>query len=111
MDKKELKEAYKRQTATGGVYRIVNTQNGKYIFNYAPDIRAKQNSFSFAVGNGMCFDNRARKDWEAAGGGVFRFEVLETLEQKKDQTPAEFAADLETLAQIWNEKLDAALKY
>jgi hypothetical protein len=111
MDKKTLKEEYRQRKVTGGIYRITNTRNGMYLFNYAPDIKAKQNAFKFMVSSGTCFDNRALRDWSAFGSGAFSFEVLETLDKKKDQTQEQFIADLQALAQIWDEKLDSLKRY
>jgi hypothetical protein len=111
MDKKTLKEQYKQSKVVGGIYRVMNTRNGMYLFNYTPNIRARQNSFEFMISTGTCFDNRVIKDWESLGSGVFNFEVLETLEKKKDQTQEQFVVDLETLAQMWDEKLDPSKRY
>jgi hypothetical protein len=109
--RKELKEEYKLQKTTGGIYQVTNTRNGMYLFNYSPNTAAKQNAFDFAVSTGMCFDNRLRKDWEAFGGGAFRFEVLETINKKKDQTQEQFIADLQALAEMWEGKLDPSKRY
>ena len=111
MDKKELKDTYKQRKIIGGIYRVTNTRNGMYLFNYTPNIQAKQNAFDFAVSSNMVFDNRLRKDWESFGGACFRFEVLETLEKKKDQTQEQFVEDLKALAQMWDEKLDPSKRY
>ncbi len=111
MDRKTLKEKYKLEKVIGGVYRVTNIRNGKYLLNYVPNIRAKQNAFDFATSSGTCFDNRLREDWQTFGNGVFKFEVLEILEKKKDQTQEQFIADLVALAQIRNEKLDPLKRY
>ncbi len=111
MDRKELKDAYKQRKITGGIYRVTNARSGMYLFNYAPDIQAKQNAFGFSVSSGVVFDNRLRRDWEAFGGESFRFEVLETLDKKKDQTQEQFVEDLKALAEIWEEKLDRSKRY
>jgi hypothetical protein len=111
MDRKTLKEEYKQNKVIGGIYRVTNTRNGKYLFNYAPNIQAKQNAFEFAASSNTVFDNRLRGDWESLGGGAFSFEVLETLEKKKDQTQEQFITDLEALAQMWNEKLESSTRY
>jgi glycosidase len=111
MDRKTLKEEYKQKKTIGGIYRVTNKQNGKCLLNYAPDIQAKQNSFDFMVASGSCFDPRIMQDWLAFGNDAFRFEVLETLEKKKDQTWEQFVADLGTLAQIWDEKLGPTNRY
>ena len=111
MDKKEIKEIYKQRKITGGIYRVINVRNGKYLLNYSPDIRAKQNAFDFSISSNIVFDVRLLADWNALGGKGFRFEVLELLEKKKNQTIEQFTEDLKTLAQIWSEKLDPSLKY
>lgn len=111
MDKKEIKEAYKQRKIIGGIYRVTNTRDGMYLFNYSPNIQAKQNAFDFAVSSNMVYDNRLRKDWEALGGVGFKFEVLEILEKKKDQTQEQFIEDLKALAEMWDEKLDPAKRY
>jgi hypothetical protein len=111
MDRKELKDAYKQRKIIGGIYRVMNTRTGMYLFGYVPDIQAKQNAFSFSVSSNVVFDNRLRQDWESLGGGSFSFEVLETLDKKKDQTQEQFVEDLKTLAEIWDEKLDRSNRY
>jgi hypothetical protein len=111
MDRKTLKDQYKQHKVTGGIYKVTNTRNGRYLFNYSPNIQAKKNSFDFMVSTGTCFDNRVIKDWETLGGEVFSFEVLETLEKKKDQTQEQFIADLQALAMLWDEKLESSTRY
>jgi hypothetical protein len=111
MDRKELKDAYKQRKVTGGIYRVTNKRTGMYLFGFAPDIQAKQNAFGFSVSSSVVFDNRLRGDWEAFSGESFDFEVLETLDKKKDQTQEQFVEDLKTLAEIWDEKLDRSNRY
>jgi hypothetical protein len=111
IDRKTLKEEYKQQKIIGGIYKVTHTGSGRYLANASPDTRAKQNAFNFAVASNTVFDNRLRKDWEAFGGGAFTFEVLETLDCKKDQTRASFQEDLQALLEMWESKLDPALKY
>ena len=48
-----------------------------------------------------------RRDWRVFGPDSFTFEVLETLERGPGQTDAAFRADLETLRDIWRDKLTA----
>jgi hypothetical protein len=111
MDRKTLKEQYKQNKVIGGIYRVTNTRSGKYLFNFAPNIQAKQNAFEFAVSSNTVFDNRLRRDWESSGAGVFSFEVLETLEKKKDQNQEQFIADLQALVKLWDEKLESSERY
>jgi len=52
-----------------------------------------------------------KKDWEAFGGKVFVFDVLEVIEKKKEQSQDEFIDDLKIIEQMWSEKLDASNRY
>jgi hypothetical protein len=109
--KKELQKEYKERKITGGVFRVVNNTNGKYLLDCTPDLQARQNAFNFMVTQSSCFDYKLAGEWEAHGPGAFFFEVLDTLVKKDTQSPEEFQADLKTLAGMWSEKLDAAKRY
>jgi hypothetical protein len=111
MDRKTLKEEYKNRKITGGVFRVVNAKNDRFLLDYAPDIHAKQNAFNFMTGQGSCFDYRLKKDWDVFSGKVFSFEVLSTLEKKSEQAQESFINDLQALLRLWAEKLDASLRY
>lgn len=111
MDRKALTSEYKQRQAVGGVFRITNTASGKCYLEAAPNIQAKQNSFSFMVSTNTCFHHKLKKDWDAFGGKSFTFEVLETLQKKEEQSHEAFLEDLQTLKQIWVEKTDTAVLY
>ena len=109
--RKTLINEYKQRKIIGGIYRVTNTRNGMYLLDYATNLQAKQNAFDFMASSGSYFDYRLRKDWEAFGGKVFIFEILEALEKKKEQTQDEFIDDLKMLAKLWSEKLDSSTRY
>jgi hypothetical protein len=109
--RKTLSNEYKQRKIIGGVFRVVNTRNKMYFLDYAVDIQAKQNAFIFMVSYGSCFHYKLQKDWDTFGGEAFTFEVLETIEKKKDQSQAEFLEDLKMLAQLWTEKLNPMNRY
>lgn len=112
MDRKRtLINEYKQRRVVGGVYRLTNTRNGRYLLEYATDLQAKQNGFNFMVSTGACFNYKLQKDWDAFGGKVFAFEILEAIEKKKEQSQAEFTDDLKVLERMWSEKLDASNRY
>ena len=103
MDKrKKLIDEYKQRKIVGGVYRLTNTGNGMYFLDYATDLQAKQNMFNFMVSTGSCFHYKLQKDWQAFGGKVFIFEILEAIEKKKEQSQDEFIDDLKVLEQMWS---------
>lgn len=112
MDKrKTLVNEYKQRKIVGGIFRVTNTKNGMYLLDYTPNLQAKQNAFEFMASSGSCFDYKLKRDLDTFGNAAFTFEILETLEKKKEQSQAEFIADLETLTQMWSEKLDSAKRY
>ncbi len=110
-DKKELVNEYKQRKIIGGVFRVVNTKNGKYLLDYAPDIQAKQNSFNFMVTTNTSFDYKMDKDWKEFGAAAFKFEVLDSIEKKKDQSQEQFIEDLKVLKQMWVDKNDPEKRY
>ncbi|HVB24245.1 MAG TPA: GIY-YIG nuclease family protein [Ktedonobacteraceae bacterium] len=109
--RKEIINAYKRRKLRGGVYIIANTLNGKYLISYAANLKSVQNHFQFALTTGSTLHPRLRKDWEELGAAAFTLAVLEELEQKPEQSQAEFMADLKTLEQLVRANLDASKEY
>jgi hypothetical protein len=98
--RRELSKAYKERRLIGGVYRIVNTQTGKYLLGYAVDIASLRNRFEFALATGSAIDPRLRGDWDQYGPAAFSLEVLEELEKTPEQSQVDFVADLRTLEQL-----------
>ncbi len=109
--RKEIINEYKERNLCGGVYTITNTLNGKYLIGHAANLKSVQNHFQFAVTTGSTFHPKLRKDWKELGSQAFTLEVLEELEQKPEQSQAEFMDDLKTLEQLWSATLDASKEY
>ena len=109
--KKTLLNEYKQRKMLGGVFRVTNTKSGRYLLDYAVNPQARQNSFQFMSSLGSCFDYKLQDDWETCGSKAFVFEILETIIKKDAQTQEEFMRDLQTLAQLWGEKLDPSKRY
>src|SRR5215469_880779 len=111
MNRRELSKAYKERRLIGGIYRIANTQTGKYLLGYAVDIASLRNRFEFALATGSEVDPRLRADWEQYGPTAFSLEVLEELEKTPEQSQADFVADLRTLEQLRRADLVDADEY
>jgi len=109
--RRELTEAYKERKIIGGIYRVTNSRTGMYMLEHTQNLQAKRNSFDFMVSSGTCFHHKLQVDWADMGASVFTFEVLAELEKKPDQSQPGFIVDLETLAQMWADKLDPAKRY
>ena len=109
--RKEIINEYKKRKPCGGVYTITNTLNGKYLIGHAVNLKSVQNRFQFAVATDSAVHSKLQKDWAELGAQAFTLEVLEELEQKPEQSHAEFMDDLETLEQLWRANLDSSKEY
>lgn len=99
-DRKELLQNYKNRIVVGGVYAIVNTVTSRRMLNYTTDLQGSRNRFEFAQQMNSCIHPRLKDDWERLGGHSFRFDVLDTLEKKEEQTDSSFLDDLKALFDI-----------
>ncbi|MBI5837084.1 MAG: GIY-YIG nuclease family protein [Candidatus Eisenbacteria bacterium] len=89
-----------------GVFRVLNTANGRYFIGSSPDLPGMLNRVRFQLGNGS-FPNRAlQEDWKTCGPDAFRFEALDTLEPPKEPG-YDSREDLRTLLDMWMKKLAA----
>lgn len=109
--KKELLNKYKERKVTGGICVIKNTANGKMLLAAVTDLQGYKNRFEFFNSTGSCTDNRLKNDWNEFGADVFVLETFEELVKKETQTAKEFSEDIETLKEIWLEKLDPNMLY
>ena len=100
-----LLEAYKTRKVVGGVCAIRNETTGRTLVYPAADPKGQHNRFRFSVSTNTCVHAALAADWRSLGPEAFSFRVLEELERGPEQTEAAFRADLETLAEIWREKL------
>jgi hypothetical protein len=109
--RKEIINAYKERKLRGGVYTITNTVSGKYLIGHAANLKSVQNRFQFAITTGSPVHPKLQKDWNELGAKAFVLGVLEELEQKPEQSQAEFMDDLKTLEQLWRANLDVSKEY
>lgn len=108
--KKELIDEYKQRPVKGGVFRILNTVNGKALIKAAINLEAEHHKFEFAQKTGTMYYTLA-KDWNEVGGQAFTFEILEETEQKADERPATFKDRLKKMEEKWREQIDGELLY
>ncbi len=109
--RKEINNEYKARRLNGGVYTITNTVNGKYVVGYAADMKSIQNRFQFAATSGSAVHPKLQADWNEYGSQAFIFKVLAELEQKPEQSQAEFMDELKTLEQLCRADLDGSKEY
>lgn len=110
-NRKALTREYKERKLLGGVYTITNTVSGKYLLGHTASLASVRSRFEFAVKTESAVHPRLRADWAELGGQAFALDVLEELEQRDGQSQTEFLTDLQTLEDMWREKLDASKLY
>jgi hypothetical protein len=104
MDKKAAKLAYKASQRPMGVFQIRNTVNGKLFVGSTMDLAAMFNRIRFQLYAGAHPNKQLEADWKLYGTGKFEFEVLEEIFPREDVN-YNYEADLETLEDLWLEKL------
>ena len=103
-DRKAALAAYKQRKITGGVFQIVNIKTGRRLLMSDADLKGSENRFRFSQMTGSCTYGRLTADWLRFGAEAFRFETLEEMEKKEDQTDEAFREDLALLEEIWRER-------
>ena len=116
MDKarrRELKASYRESLPEAGVYRIVNSANGKSLVGSTTNLKSLENKLAFGASQQMpgVLDHRLRPDARVFGVNAFNLEILERLDLTPEMTPDQIRSDLAVLEQLWREKFDPALLY
>jgi len=109
--KKEIVSEYKQRTTKGGVYKVTNTANGRYMLKAEVDLQSFQNRFNFNQSMKGCLHPKMRKDYNEFGSEVFVLEFLEEVEKKEDESTMGFRDRLKRLEETWAEKFDIEKAY
>lgn len=99
--KKELKRQYSQIKTDAGIYQIRNTVNNKILLVATPNIKS-MNGKLMELQTGSIMNKKLLKEWQEFGEGSFVFEVLETLEERKDIDTVDALKNLE---KKWLDKL------
>lgn len=105
--KKALKEQYKNRTLIGGVYCIKCNGNVNLWIRSTTDMQGSKNRFLFSLSINSCPETCMIEAWNQFGASSFTFEILEILQKKETQTEREYGDDVNTLLEIWSEKLNS----
>ncbi len=87
-----------------GVFLIRNLVNDKIFVGSTMNLDAMFNRIRFQLYAGAHPTKSLEADWKQLGAGKFEFEVLEEVFPREDAN-YDYAADLETLEDLWLEKL------
>ncbi len=105
MDKKAEKLKYKASRQPMGVFLIRNLVNQKVFVGSSMNLDAMFNRIRFQLYGGAHPNKPLEADWKQYGTGKFEFEVLEELFHRDDPN-YNYSDDLETLEDLWLEKLE-----
>lgn len=109
--RKLLKAQYKERKQVGGVWRVLNIENGRFYLDKTLDIQGSHNWFLNCCTTGICTHPHLAKEWASCGKDAYVFEVLETWEKDEKQSDLEFKNDIGDLYEIWDEKLPRENRY
>jgi hypothetical protein len=87
-----------------GVFRVLNTVNGKSFVGVSADLPAMLNRQRAQLRFGGHPVRELQKDWKELGPEAFTFEILDTLKpgEEPDYDPT---SDLRVLEELWLERL------
>lgn len=109
--RKDLVRDYRETRQQAGVYRLVNTANGRILVGSALNLASVANKLQFARTSNTVIDYRLKDDIAQYGAAVFELEVLETVAPAADQSDAQVRDDLKVLEGLWRDRQDASLLY
>ncbi len=109
--KREIISEYKQRKTTGGIYKITNTANGRYMLKAEVDLESFQNRFNFANRMNTCLHPKMQKDHKEYGSEAFVLEFLEQVEKKEEESRMGFKDRLKRLEETWAEKFDQGKAY
>ncbi|MBZ0266943.1 GIY-YIG nuclease family protein [bacterium] len=98
---------YKQTPREAGIYRVRNTGTGRSLVGSTTDLPGRLNRHRFQLKMGSHPDAALQKDWKELGEAAFSFDVLDRLEPR-DEPGYDPRAELDTLRELWLEKLAAA---
>jgi len=105
MDKRAAKLDYKLSRRPMGIFQIRNVQTDKVFVGSTPNLDAVFNRHKFQLNAGGHPSKSLQQDWNELGEEKFAFEVLEELPER-DNPNYDYSSDLETLEDLWLEKLE-----
>ena len=104
MDRKEIVRRYRETPRPAGVYRVVHRPTGRTLLGASVDAPAMLNRIRAQLSMHGHPSRTLQAAWDADGEAGFDFEVLDLLPPGDDRA-RNVSDDLETLLELWVEKL------
>lgn len=106
INKKELIKEYKNKKHPAGLFAVKNNPDNKMFIGISLNLPAKLRGITFELEMGNHAFSNLAKDYKRLGKENFEIFILDEIEVK-DETERELRNELETLENIWIEKLKA----
>lgn len=104
MNKKELIKEYKNQKHPAGLFIVKNLPENKMFIGKSLNLPAKIRGITFELEMGSHAYSNLAQDFKRLGKEKFEISILDEIEVK-DETEKELRSELETLEEMWVEKL------
>ncbi len=108
--KRLLKQQYKLEGRTPGIFRVRNLVTGKVFLGSAIDLNGPLNRIRFQLEHGSYRDRALQADYDRLGAGAFAFEILDKVEAD-GRSRDELEGELEKLETTWALTLDPENTY
>jgi hypothetical protein len=106
INKKELIKEYKNKKHPAGLFAVKNKPENKMFIGTSLNLPAKLRGITFELEMGSHAFSNLAEDYKRLGKDNFEIFVLDEIEAK-DETERELKNELETLENMWVEKLKA----
>lgn len=106
LNKKELIKEYKNQKHPAGIFVVKNRPENKLFLGVSLNLPAKLRGITFELEMGSHAYSNLAEDYKRLGKDQFEISILDQIEVK-DDTEKELRSELETLEEMWVEKLKA----
>ena len=106
INKKEIIKEYKNQKHPAGLFAVKNKPENKMFIGTSLNLPAKLRGITFELEMGRHALSKLAEDYKRLGIDNFEIFVLDEIEVK-DETERELMNELDTLGNMWVEKLKA----
>jgi hypothetical protein len=103
--RKEIIKNYKQTPVPMGIYQVKNLTNGKILIGSTKNLKARKNREWMEFETNRHPVKELQEVWNKLGEKGISFEIVDTLEPKKDDPLYNYTKELQVLEELWLEKL------
>ena len=104
LNRKEIIKEYKNHKHPAGLFAVKNKVDNKMFIGISLNLPAKIRGITFELEMGKHAYSNLAEDYKKLGKDQFEISVLDQIEVK-DESEKELRSELETLEEMWVEKL------